>query len=106
MRGYTVELTVHSNRRLDNKLNAFEGLHRSRYFLVVLAIIAVVEVVFIQFGGSTLHVAPLNAAEWAICISLGFMTIPSGMLIRLFPEDTSSPDDELRGRRSAPEGRY
>ncbi|KAK0639626.1 hypothetical protein B0T16DRAFT_518598 [Cercophora newfieldiana] len=92
-----------NNRRLDNKFNAFEGLHRSRYCMAVLAVIAVIQVGFIQFGGSTLHVTPLNGTEWAVCVSLGFLTILSGIWIRLLHDGTYRKGRELTetsGRRT------
>jgi hypothetical protein len=99
-------LTLRSNRRLDNKLNAFEGLHRSPYFLSLLALIAAVQVALVQFGGKTAGVAPLNVAEWAVCIALGFLSILSGILIRFIFGGTSSPaakfGDPLAPRDPAP----
>ncbi|KAK0622365.1 hypothetical protein B0T14DRAFT_427822 [Immersiella caudata] len=84
-----------NNRCLDNKLNPFEGLRRSPYFLSLLAIIAAVQAMFVQFGGENLDVTALNRSEWAICISLGFWSIPAGILIRLVSEGASSTGAEI-----------
>lgn len=75
-----------SNRRLDNKLNIFEGIHRN-YFFVIMNIIMVGGQVLIVFkGGQAFQIRPLNGKEWGMSIGLGAISIPWGVVIRLTPD--------------------
>jgi Ca2+-transporting ATPase len=46
-----------------------------------------VQILIIFVGGAAFSVVKLNAAQWACCIILGFISIPLGMCIRLIPDE-------------------
>lgn len=75
-----------NSRRIDNKLNIFEGLTRNRLFGLMLAIMIAGQVLIIFVGGEAFVVVPLNGPQWGISLVLGFFSIPVGILIRLFPD--------------------
>lgn len=75
-----------NSRRIDNKLNIFEGLQHNRLFMVMATIMVGGQVLIIFFGGAAFAVTPLNAPQWGISLVLGFMSIPVGILIRLVPD--------------------
>ncbi|KAK3368649.1 P-type calcium ATPase [Podospora didyma] len=76
-----------NNRRLDNKLNIFEGMLKNPFFIAINLIIIVGQVLIVCFGGEALSVAPLTATQWGISLFLGFLSIPVGVLIRLIPDN-------------------
>ncbi|ESU07830.1 hypothetical protein FGSG_02400 [Fusarium graminearum PH-1] len=76
-----------NSRRIDNKLNIFEGLHRNHLFMLMMTIMAAGQVIIIFFGGDAFVVTRLNGVQWGISLVLGFMSIPIGVLIRLFPDE-------------------
>ncbi|QPC76878.1 hypothetical protein HYE68_007630 [Fusarium pseudograminearum] len=76
-----------NSRRIDNKLNIFEGLHRNHLFMLMMTIMAAGQVIIIFFGGDAFVVTRLNGVQWGISLVLGFMSIPMGVLIRLFPDE-------------------
>lgn len=45
------------------------------------------QVLIIFVGGAAFSVTPLNKAQWGLCIVLGFLSIPIGAAIRLFPDE-------------------
>ncbi|CAI4218497.1 unnamed protein product [Parascedosporium putredinis] len=75
-----------NSRRIDNQLNIFEGLLKNRLFLLMAAIMVGGQLIIIWFGGAAFVVTPLNGPQWGISIVLGFLSIPVGVLIRLFPD--------------------
>lgn len=75
-----------NNRRLDNRFNIFEGIFRNRYFMGIIGIMIGIQVLIIFKGGAAISVVPLNAAQWAYSLVLGFLTLPIGMAIRLVPD--------------------
>jgi len=77
-----------SNRRLDNRLNVFEGLHRNWYFIAINLITIIGQVLIVSFGGSPLSATRLNSIQWAISLGLGAMSLPIAVLIRLIPNDS------------------
>ncbi|KAK3376251.1 hypothetical protein B0T24DRAFT_618307 [Lasiosphaeria ovina] len=75
-----------NNRRLDNKLNIFEGITKNYIFLVINLIMIGGQVLIIFVGGQAFKITPLNGKEWGLSIGLGAISIPFGALIRLTPD--------------------
>ncbi|KAG7135939.1 Calcium-transporting ATPase 2 like protein [Verticillium longisporum] len=75
-----------NSRRIDNELNIFEGLSRNRLFLVMFAIMVGGQVLIVFVGSDAFVVVPLTGPQWGISLVLGFLSIPIGVLIRLFPD--------------------
>ncbi|SPN97131.1 probable NCA-3 calcium P-type ATPase NCA-3 (Ca2+-transporting ATPase) [Cephalotrichum gorgonifer] len=75
-----------NNRRLDNKLNIFEGIQRNYFFLIMNVIMIGGQVLIIFKGGEAFQIKPLNGKEWGMSIGLGAISIPWGAVIRLTPD--------------------
>ncbi|EXJ65792.1 Ca2+-transporting ATPase [Cladophialophora psammophila CBS 110553] len=75
-----------NSRRIDNKLNIFEGLHKNWLFMLMFTIMGVGQLVIVFVGGDAFVVTRLNGVQWAISLVLGFMSIPVGIVIRLLPD--------------------
>lgn len=76
-----------NNRRLDNKFNIFEGVHRNYFFMGINVIMVACQVMIIYVGGRAFNVVRLNGAQWGYSIVLGFLSIPVGAVIRLIPDE-------------------
>ncbi|KAJ7935352.1 hypothetical protein B0H13DRAFT_2227205 [Mycena leptocephala] len=74
-------------RRLDRKLNIFEGIIRNWYFIIITLIEIGAQIVIVFVGGAAFEVTPIGGREWGISLALGFVSIPLGALIRLLPSD-------------------
>jgi Ca2+-transporting ATPase len=74
-----------NSRRLDRKLNIFEGISNNWYFIVITLIEIAVQVVIVFIGGTAFQVTRIGGREWGISLALGFVSIPLGALIRLLP---------------------
>ncbi|KAF9982629.1 hypothetical protein BGZ75_005907 [Mortierella antarctica] len=78
-------------RRLDNHLNIFAGIHRNTYFIVIFFLMVLFQALIVQFGGAAFETEKLNGIQWLICILLGMLSIPVGVIIRLIPEEIFGP---------------
>jgi P-type Ca2+ transporter type 2C len=74
-------------RRLDNKINVFSGIQRNPFFMVIMVIMVACQTLIIFVGGPAFSVTRLNSHQWIICVSLGFLAIPTGTIVRLIPND-------------------
>ncbi|KAH9054210.1 calcium-translocating P-type ATPase [Lactarius vividus] len=74
-------------RRLDRKLSVFEGMSKNRYFMAITTIEVAVQVLICFIGGAAFGVTRIGAREWCISVSLGFVSLPLGALIRLIPNE-------------------
>jgi Ca2+-transporting ATPase len=72
-------------RRLDNKLNIFEGISRNFYFIGITLLEIVVQVLIVFVGGAAFQVVRIGGREWGISLALGFVSIPWGAAIRCMP---------------------
>ncbi|KAK4141436.1 uncharacterized protein C8A04DRAFT_30934 [Dichotomopilus funicola] len=75
-----------NNRRLDNRLNIFEGITRNYFFMVINLIMIGGQVLIIFVGGAAFQITPLNGKEWGLSIGLGAISLPWGAAIRKFPD--------------------
>lgn len=76
-----------NNRRLDNKLNIFEGMFKNYFFLAINAIMIGGQIMIIFVGGAAFSITPLNGPQWAICIIVSLLCIPWGVAIRYVPDE-------------------
>ncbi|ROV99672.1 hypothetical protein VSDG_03041 [Cytospora chrysosperma] len=75
-----------NNRRLDNKLNVFEGITRNWFFIGINLVMIGGQVLIIFVGGAAFEITRLNGKEWGLSIGLGAISIPWGIIIRKFPD--------------------
>ncbi|KAL4062136.1 Ca-transporting ATPase [Scleroderma citrinum] len=76
-----------NSRRLDRKLNVFQGLFRNHYFIIITLIEIIVQVVIVFIGGAAFQVTHIGPREWGISLCLGAVSLPLGALIRLLPNE-------------------
>ncbi|KAG6370018.1 hypothetical protein JVT61DRAFT_12537 [Boletus reticuloceps] len=74
-----------NSRRLDCKLNIFEGLLKNHYFVVITLIEIVIQLIIVFTGSAALQATHIDGREWGISLTLGVVSILLGALIRLLP---------------------
>lgn len=75
-----------NNRRLDNKFNIFEGIHRNYYFIGINCIMVGGQIMIIFVGGQAFGITRINGVQWAICLLCAVPCLLWAVLIRLFPD--------------------
>ncbi|KNE62166.1 calcium-translocating P-type ATPase, PMCA-type [Allomyces macrogynus ATCC 38327] len=73
-------------RHLTNDLNVFRGVGNNKYFVAILLLTIILQVIIVELGGSAFHTVPLTFPQWLFCIGIGFLSIPMGALIRVLPD--------------------
>lgn len=76
----------YNNRRLDNKLNIFEGMHRNYFFIGIQFIIVAGQFMIVFVGGRAFSIHRLNGAQWGYSVILGLLSIPVAIMLRLIPD--------------------
>ncbi|KAK7538187.1 uncharacterized protein J3D65DRAFT_621249 [Phyllosticta citribraziliensis] len=76
-----------NSRRLDNRFNIFEGLHRNYFFILINCIMIGGQTMIIFVGGAAFSVVRLNGPQWAYSIVLGAISVPIGVVIRCIPDE-------------------
>ncbi|KAL0064796.1 plasma membrane calcium [Marasmius tenuissimus] len=75
-----------NSRRLDSKLNIFEGISKNWYFIAITLLEIGIQVLIVFVGGAAFQVREIGGREWGISLALGFAAIPLGALIRMLPD--------------------
>jgi magnesium-transporting ATPase (P-type) len=70
--------------------NPFRGLFESRTFLGIVAVIVLLQVLLIEFGGPVFSTVALGYRDWLISIGLGATTLVVGALVRIIGRATTS----------------
>ncbi|KAL4945017.1 hypothetical protein BDV06DRAFT_185794 [Aspergillus oleicola] len=75
-----------NNRRLDNKLNIFEGMHRNYWFMGINCIMVAGQIMIIFVGGEAFNVREITGAQWGICLACAFGSLPWAIVLRCIPD--------------------
>ena len=77
-----------NNRRLDNKFNILEGIHRNQFFIFINCLMVGLQVAIIFVGSRAFEIKPggLNGGQWAISLVTASMCLPWAIVVRLFPD--------------------
>eukprot|EP00123_Amoebidium_parasiticum_P014394 comp22478_c0_seq1/m.33887 comp22478_c0_seq1/g.33887 ORF comp22478_c0_seq1/g.33887 comp22478_c0_seq1/m.33887 type:complete len:1148 (-) comp22478_c0_seq1:453-3896(-) len=73
-------------RKLHGELNVFKGIHRNPYYVVIMVLQFVVQILLVQFGSHAFKVMPLNLEQWGWCILFGALELPWNMVLHLMPK--------------------
>ncbi|KAH7384321.1 hypothetical protein DE146DRAFT_622163 [Phaeosphaeria sp. MPI-PUGE-AT-0046c] len=76
----------YNNRRLDNKLNIFAGIHKNYYFIAMNVIMVSAQVLIAMYGGRAFSITRISGNQWAISVVVAVLCIPWGCAVRLFPD--------------------
>eukprot|EP00834_Sanchytrium_tribonematis_P003744 NODE_156_length_15158_cov_0.791553.p1 type:complete len:1032 gc:universal NODE_156_length_15158_cov_0.791553:12415-9320(-) len=69
-------------RQLYGELNIFKGIFHNLYFLVIMLLIGIVQVLMVQFG-TILGTVPLSSTEWGVCCGFAGLQIVFVLIVRL-----------------------
>ena len=75
-----------NNRRLDNKFNIFEGVHRNKFFIFINCIMVGAQIAIVFVGGKAFSITRIDGVQWAICIVLAFLSLPWAVVVRLISD--------------------
>ncbi|KAL4923066.1 putative calcium transporting ATPase (Pmc1) [Aspergillus undulatus] len=73
-------------RRLDNKFNLFEGIHRNKWFVLINFLMVGGQILIIFVGGAAFGVTRLKAWQWGVCLGFGIVAIPWAAALKLVPD--------------------
>ncbi|KAL9114998.1 MAG: hypothetical protein Q9227_001242 [Pyrenula ochraceoflavens] len=76
-----------NSRRLDNKFNIFEGVHKNFWFLGINAIMVGGQIMIVFIGGRAFGITKINGAQWAVSLLTALPCLLWGVLLRLVPDE-------------------
>jgi Ca2+ transporting ATPase len=83
-----------NSRRLYHEFNVFAGLFSNAYFTTILAVEALLQVIFVQFGGTWVNTASLPGELWAYSVGFCFIAFPVQWIIILIRKLVKGPKSE------------
>ena len=75
-----------NNRRLDNKLNIFEGVHRNAFFIIINIIMVAGQIMIIFIGGAAFQIKRIDGTQWIICILCALPCLLWAIVLRYIPD--------------------
>ena len=75
-----------NNRRLDNRLNIFEGVHRNWFFIAISMIMVGGQIMIVFVGGAAFQIKAINGTQWAVCILCALPCLLWAVLLRCIPD--------------------
>ena len=77
---FMMAITFNGFNARTEHMNLLKNIEKNRSFRLVMGAIFLLQFVFVTFGGSVLHVTPLDAATWLFCLAVAFLVIPADLL--------------------------
>lgn len=87
-----------NNRRLDNKFNIFEGIHRNYFFIIINCIMVGGQVMIIYVGGLAFSIKRIDAMQWGVCIACAAPCLLWAILLRCIPDKHAATFFSLSSR--------
>ena len=75
-----------NSRRLDNKFNIFEGVHRNVFFIIINMIMIGGQIMIIFVGGKAFQITRIDSTQWAICILCSLPCLLWSVVLRCIPD--------------------
>jgi Ca2+-transporting ATPase len=75
-----------NNRRLDNKFNIFEGVHKNWFFIGINCIMVGGQILIVFIGGRAFQVTKIDGTQWAICILSALPCLLWAVVLRIIPD--------------------
>ncbi|CAG8510265.1 12139_t:CDS:10 [Ambispora leptoticha] len=85
-------------RIIDDHLNVFKNIFNNHVFLIVQFVVITGQFLIVEFGGVAFGTTPLTWYQWLATVMIGSLSLPVGVIIRLFP-NTCVPDRILNEER-------
>ena len=76
-----------NNRRLDNRFNIFEGVHKNWFFIVISMIMVGGQIMIVFVGGAAFRIKAINGTQWAVCILCALPCLLWAVLLRCIPDE-------------------
>ncbi|KAF7151866.1 hypothetical protein RHSIM_Rhsim02G0030800 [Rhododendron simsii] len=73
------------NARKLEKKNVFEGIHKSKLFLVIVGVTIVLQVVMVEFLKKFADTERLNWWQWGVCVGFSSVSWPIGWTVKWIP---------------------
>ena len=74
-------------RRLDNRVDVFEGILKNWFCVGMLLLMVVVQVLIVCVGSLAFSISRIDGAQWAICIVAGLLCLPWGVVLKCVQVD-------------------
>ena len=86
-------------RVLDDSFNIFKRISKSTYFIIIMVIILVLQVIFLTFLGKAVRVVywGLDPISWLFCIAVGATTLLVSVILKLIPVERYLPGSIKEG---------
>ncbi|KAI8566321.1 hypothetical protein RHMOL_Rhmol02G0031800 [Rhododendron molle] len=73
------------NARKLEKKNVFEGIRKSKLFLVIVGVTIVLQVVMVEFLKKFADTERLNWWQWGVCVGFASVSWPIGWIVKWIP---------------------
>ena len=87
-----------NNRRLDNKFNIFEGVHKNWFFIIINCIMVGGQTMIVFVGGKAFQIKRIDGPQWAICILCALPCLLWAIVLRCIPDKYAAMLFRFTGR--------
>ncbi|WOK91559.1 hypothetical protein Cni_G00250 [Canna indica] len=88
------------NSRKLEKRNVFEGMHKNKLFLGIIAVTVILQVVMVEFLRKFADTVRLDWGQWGVCIGIAAFSWPIGWIVKFIPVSNRPLLELLRRSRA------
>lgn len=86
------------NARRMEELNVMDGFFANSYFINIIVITCVCQVILVELLGAFADTVPLSWQQWLICVAVGSLAMPLAVLGKFIPIPDTSVFDRFASR--------
>ena len=87
-----------NSRRLDNKFNIFEGVHKNYLFIGINAVMVAGQIMIVFVGGAAFQIKAIDGMQWGVCLICAAPCIVWAIVLRCVPDRWAEVLFSLVGR--------
>jgi len=74
-----------NSRKLNQEFNIFSGLWKNHTCMGILVFTMLMQIMMVELGGEFTSTYPLSLVQWGICVGIGAISLPVGVLLKMIP---------------------
>lgn len=76
---------INSRKIGEGEINVFANFFNNKFFIIIFVLTILIQCALVELGGTAVKTYPLNLNQNLICLALGFLELPWGLILKFLP---------------------
>lgn len=76
---------INSRKIGEGEINVFANFFNNKFFIIIFVLTILIQCALVELGGTAVKTYPLDLNQNLICLALGFLELPWGLVLKFLP---------------------